>query len=191
MKEVYLAGGPYYILQEVFSRLEGVTEARAGFAETPTDCLAKDSAGLSKKNDIECVKIIYNPKKIDITNILKLYFKVVDPYSLDRQGKYVGLCYRPCVYYTQGEDLVQIEYYFRFMQLKGKEPIASLNDVIVNDTIKKSGEMRKWQAEYKKLVSFKEASETEQFYLRKNPVNEVSVYVDFKALEDEGSIKRL
>jgi hypothetical protein len=51
--------------------------------------------------------------------------------------------------------------------------------------------MRKWQAEYKKLVSFKEASETEQFYLRKNPVNEVSVYVDFKALEDEGSIKRL
>ena len=191
MKEVYLAGGPYYILQEVFSRLEGVTEARAGFAETPTDCLAKDSAGLSKKNDIECVKIIYNPKKIDITNILKLYFKVVDPYSLDRQGKYAGLCYRPYVYYTQGEDLVQIEYYFRFMQLKGKEPIASLSDVIVNDTIKKSGEMRKWQAEYKKLVSFKEASETEQFYLRKNPVNEVSVYVDFKALEDEGSIKRL
>ena len=191
MKELYLAGGPYYILQEVFSRLEGVTEARAGFAEPPTDCLAKDSAGLSEKKDIECVKIIYNPKKIDITNILKLYFKVVDPYSLDRQGKYAGLCYRPYVYYTQGEDLVQIEYYFRFMQLKGKEPIASLSDVIVNDTIKKSGEMRKWQAEYKKLVSFKEASETEQFYLRKNPVNEVSVYVDFKALEDEGSIKRL
>ncbi|NCD08632.1 MAG: methionine sulfoxide reductase [Negativicutes bacterium] len=191
MKELYLSGGPYYILQEVFSRLNGVTEAKAGFAETPTDCLAKDSAGLSKKNYIECVKIIYNPKKIDITNILKLYFKIVDPYSLDRQGKYEGLCYRPCVYYTQGEDLVQIEYYFRFMQMKGKEPTASLSDVIVNDTMKKNGEMRKWQAEYKKLVSFKEASENEQFYLRKNPGNEVSVYVDFKALEDEGSIKKV
>ena len=191
MKELYLSGGPYYILQEVFSRLDGVTETHAGLASYQAEELLKDNTNLNNNVNVECVKVIYNPKKLDITNILKLYFKVVDPYSLDMQGKSAGLCYRPYVYYTQGEDLVQIEYYFRFMQLKGKEPIASLSDVIVNDTIKKSGEMRKWQAEYKKLVSFKEASETEQFYLRKNPVNEVSVYVDFKALEDEGSIKRL
>ena len=134
-------------------------------------------------------KIIYNPKKLDITNILKLYFKVVDPYSLDRQGTYEGLRYRPCVYYTQGEDLVQIEYYFRFMQMKGKEPTASLGDVIVNDAMKQNIERRKWQAQYIKLGNFQEAPEAEQFYLRKYPAK-VSVYVDLKALADDGSIKR-
>lgn len=191
MKELYLSGGSYYILQETFSRLDGVEDTKAGLVVSQKDNSARENAEISENEAVECVKITYNPKKVDITNILKLYFKVVDPYSLDRQGSYEGLRYRPCVYYTQGEDLVQIEYYFRFMQMKGKEPTASLGDVIVNDTIKHSGEMRKWQVEYKKLVSFKEASETEQFYLRKNPANEVSVYVDFKALEDEGSIKKV
>ncbi|MDU7216102.1 MAG: peptide-methionine (S)-S-oxide reductase, partial [Dialister sp.] len=40
MKELYLAGGPYYGIQEVFSRIYGVTETVAGFAnsgkENPT-----------------------------------------------------------------------------------------------------------------------------------------------------------
>ena len=79
MKELYLAGGPYYGLQEVFSRVKGVARVRAGFANCSSDSPSKEDIYSGKVEGRECIQVIYNPKKIDIVSLLSLFFPPPPP----------------------------------------------------------------------------------------------------------------
>lgn len=90
MKELYLAGGPYYGLQEVFSKVKGVARVRAGFANCSREAPSKEDIYSGKAEGRECIQIIYNPKKIDIVSLLSLFFTIINPYTDGIQGKAVG-----------------------------------------------------------------------------------------------------
>ena len=119
MKELYLAGGPYYGLQEVFSRVKGVARVRAGFANCSTDFPSKEDIYSGKVEGRECIQVIYNPKKIDIVSLLSLFFTIINPYTDGIQGKAEGPQFRSGVYYTSREDTMQISYYLTFLQNRG------------------------------------------------------------------------
>ena len=136
MKKLYLAGEAA-VLQEAFAQLRGV--------ETVTSGEAKASNELQVKG----VEIDYNPKKIDICELLKTYFEVVDPYVL-AEDKLL----QPAVIYCSSEDVPQIEYYARYMQSRGAEPSAALGNLIMNDSITPGREIRKMLVNYGRLVSF-------------------------------------
>lgn len=74
MKDLYLAGGPYYGVQEVFSRIKGVVETTAGFANSSVPNPRKEDVENGKVQAVECVKVTYNPKKIDIGTLLSVVF---------------------------------------------------------------------------------------------------------------------
>ena len=41
---------------------------------------------VQKTNAAETVKVVYDPKTVDLNLLLDLYFKTIDPTSLNRQG---------------------------------------------------------------------------------------------------------
>lgn len=170
MKELYLSGGSCCELQEVFSRMPGIEAAVAGTA-VPLG-----------GGPVECVKVLYNPKFMDITGVLEMYFNVADTYTPAAEPH----C-RSGVYYISGEDAVQIEYYMRFFRTRGCEPQAALGNLIVNDSYDKSAQRPPLQTEFAKLESFEAAPEAEQFYLRRHP--ERACAVDLAALAAAGLIK--
>ena len=161
MKELYLAGGPYYGLQEVFSRVKGVARVRAGFANCSSDSPSKEDIYSGKVEGRECIQVIYNPKKIDIVSLLSLFFTIINPYTDGIQGKAEGPQFRSGVYYTSPEDTMQISYYLTFL----RPPIRT---------------------EMKRLENFYEAPEEEQFYLRKHPGTYTPIHIDL--LEELGTI---
>lgn len=169
MKELYLSGGSYYDLQEVFGRMPGIEEAVAGTA-------------VAGGEPVECVKVTYNPKFMDITSVLEMYFNVVDTYTPAAEPRR-----RSGIYYTSGEDTVQIEYYMRFFQTRGCEPQAALGNLIVNDSYDKNVQRPPLQTEFARLSGFEAAPEEEQFYLRRHP--EKACAVDLAALAAAGLIK--
>ncbi len=171
MKELYLAGGSYYDMQEVFSRVAGVEDTVAGFAEG--DAAFGDA--------VECVKITYNPKQTDLTTLMKVFFEVVDPYTSAEPR------YRTGIYYVSNEDLPQLEYFYRFMQLRGAEPSAALGNLIVNDTVTPKREQRQLMTQLARLQLFRAASQEEQYYLRQHP--DFDSNIDFAALVKAGLIK--
>lgn len=187
MKDLYLAGGPFYGLQEVFSRMRGVEEVVAGFANSSVPYPTRQQVAAGNTGAVECVKVTYNPKKIDIADILSLFFKVVDPYTDGVQGEAEGPQYRSGVYYTSGEDVPQIEYYACYMQSRGGEPIAALGNLIVNDSISRGKERPPMLTEYKRLENFYPAPESEQHYLRSHP--DAYTPINIEALVRDGLIK--
>lgn len=136
MKELYLAGVAED-LTAALANLRGVEAVTAG------KMLAE--SGLEAKG----VQVAYNPKKIDICELLKNYFDVVDPYVL-AEDKLL----QPAVIYCSSEDVPQIEYYARYMQSRGAEPAAALGNLIMNDSITPGREIRKMLVNYGRLKEF-------------------------------------
>ncbi len=168
-KDLYLAGGSYYGLQEVFSRVYGVVKTEVGYAnsnvENPTRVMVESGDADAK----ECVKVTYNPKKIDIGMLLNVFFTIINPYTDGIQGKYVGPQYRSGVYYTSKEDVPQISYYLVFLQNRGVSKQVTDSALVVNE-FEGEGKVRpKVRTEMGELKNFYAAPEEEQYYLRSHP----------------------
>lgn len=144
MKKIYLVSDADAAIREAFSSVKGVEQITLGVARAKRDALITDF--------IPCIEIAYNPKKLDVTDILGIFFKVINPYvdterELDKHPPYG-------VYYSSGEDAYQIEYYMKFMQLRGAEPAAACGNLIVNDSISEGHEPKFLNVEYLRLENF-------------------------------------
>lgn len=133
VKDLYLAGGPYYGVQEVFSRIKGVVETTAGFANSSVPNPRKEDVENGKVQAVECVKVTYNPKKIDIGTLLSVFFTIVNPYTDGIQGKCTGSHYRTGIYYVSGEDTPQITYYMAYYQNRGNSRPVSESCLVFNE----------------------------------------------------------
>ena len=90
----------------------------------------------------------YDPEVISLTDLLKYYFMVIDPLSVNRQGNDRGVQYRTGIYYTDASLFPEIETVFREQEEKAGSKLA---------------------VEVGPLRNFFTAEEYHQNYLDKNP----------------------
>ena len=57
----------------------------------------------------EAVKVDYDPSVAPLPFVLDLFYKAVDPTSVDQQGNDIGTEYRSGIYYTDPADRPMIE----------------------------------------------------------------------------------
>ena len=66
----------------------------------------------------------YNAAQVPLRFILELYFKAIDPTSLNRQGNDIGRNYRTGIYYTKSDDLKEIKEVMAQVQKQYDQPLA-------------------------------------------------------------------
>ena len=57
----------------------------------------------------ETVEVKYDPQRIELSDLLTRFFKIINPTSVNRQGNDVGISYRSGIYYTNKSDLPVIQ----------------------------------------------------------------------------------
>ena len=148
IKTIYLAGGCFWGTAHLFSLVPGVIAATAGYANSivPDPTYKLVCTGTTEAT--ETVKVEYDDSLVSLTDLLTLYFKSIDPVSVNRQGGDIGTQYRTGIYYTAEEDVPVIEAMLATLQRRHKEPIA---------------------IEFGSLQNFYPAEDYHQDYLVKNP----------------------
>ena len=127
MKTIYFAGGCFWGVEHFFKGVDGVRSATPGYAngnkENPTyKEVYTDTTGFA-----ETVKVEYNPTRVSLDTLLTLFFTIIDPLSLNRQGHDEGTRYRTGVFYTDPEDLPVIKNAFREVEAElGAKPVTEL-----------------------------------------------------------------
>lgn len=93
IEEVYFAGGCLWGVQEFFRHVPGIIITEAGRANGKTNYLAGDYDGYT-----ECVKVRFDTSITNLIRLMKDFFEIIDPYSLNKQGKDIGEKYRTGIY---------------------------------------------------------------------------------------------
>ena len=147
MQTIYLAGGCFWGMQKFFDQFTGVVSTQVGYANGPDDAPSYQDV-CHDSGHAETVRIDYDETKLSLPELLDLYFMVIDPLSVNKQGGDEGIQYRTGVYYTDPDQLPDIQAAFDGEAQKVGTPLA---------------------VELLPLQNFFPAEEYHQKYLEKNP----------------------
>jgi peptide-methionine (S)-S-oxide reductase len=99
-----LGAGCFWCVEAVFDDLKGVEDVVSGYTggkvKNPT--YREVCSGLT--GHAEVVQIKFDPQEIDFADILRVFFTVHDPTTLNRQGADVGTQYRSAIFYHSPEQ---------------------------------------------------------------------------------------
>lgn len=147
-KEIFFAGGCFWGTAHLFALVPGVELAEAGYANSIVANPTYQMVCTGDTHAAETVKVVYDDSEVGLTDLITLFFKSIDPLSLNRQGNDVGTQYRTGIYYTSDADREVVEAMLAMLQRRYSEPLA---------------------IEWGKLENFYPAEEYHQDYLVKNP----------------------
>lgn len=147
-KEIYLAGGCFWGTEKYLENIPGILTTEVGYANGNTDNPTYEEVCYNNTGHAETVKVEYDDDRIGLLYILELYYDVINPVSINRQGGDVGSQYRTGIYYVDDRDEAVIQGSIDELQKKYKEKIA---------------------IEVKPLINYYKAEEYHQKYLDKNP----------------------
>lgn len=148
MKEIYLAGGCFWGVEEYFSRINGVVETEVGYANGFMKNPTYEQVCTGTTGHAETVYIKFDESEIRLEDVLDEFWSIIDPTLKNRQGGDIGSQYRTGIYYKDDKDKDVI-----LESLKAQE--KKLDSKVVT--------------EVEPLKSFYEAEEYHQNYLKKNP----------------------
>jgi len=99
-----LGGGCFWCTEAVFLELRGVEKVEPGYAGGTVGNPTYEQICSGRTGHAEVVQVTFNPNVISYGELLKIFFTVHDPTTLNRQGADVGTQYRSVIFYHNDEQ---------------------------------------------------------------------------------------
>jgi peptide methionine sulfoxide reductase msrA/msrB len=117
-----LAGGCFWGMEEVFRKVPGVTATEVGYTGGKAVNPTYDQVSSGTTGHAESIRISYDPKRVSYEDLLKTYFRMHDPTSLNRQGNDVGSQYRSEIFYMNDSQKKTAEKVMKLVDQSKKWP---------------------------------------------------------------------
>lgn len=145
-KTIYLAGGCFWGLEELFREQPGVVDTEVGY----TGGSIENPDYSNHEGHAEALAITYDTSLTTYAAILDFFFRIHDPTTMNRQGNDMGSSYRSAIFYQDDEELQTAQ--------------------TMIDTVNKSGLYKNpVVTSLEKLATFYTAESYHQDYLQHNP----------------------
>jgi len=149
---IILGMGCFWGAEKIFWQLDGVYHTSVGYAGGYTKNPTYDEVCSGLTGHTEVVRVVYDPKKLNLKTILIKFWEGHDPTQGMRQGNDIGTQYRSAIFVNNSDNL---------------------NDVKTSKTefqsLLKSAGFQEITTEIKKNIEFYFAEIYHQQYLYKNP----------------------
>lgn len=146
--EIYFAGGCFWGTEHFFQQIRGVVKTEVGYANGKTTNPTYEEVVSHKTGFAETVKVQYDATQISLKKLIELYFKTIDPTSVNQQGNDRGTQYRTGIYFSDKNDETLVKSEVSTLQMQIGKPVA---------------------VEAESLKNFYKAEDYHQDYLDKNP----------------------
>jgi peptide-methionine (S)-S-oxide reductase len=94
-----LGGGCFWCLEAVFIELKGVLEVVSGYMGGRTPDPSYEQVCSGRSGHAEVVRITFDPDVVSYADLLRVFFVIHDPTTLNRQGNDVGTQYRSVIFH--------------------------------------------------------------------------------------------
>ena len=103
-KSIVYSGGSFHCLQAYFDGVKGALSTTAGYVNGQTSHPTFEQVEAGGTGHAEAVKVDFEDYFLDLTHLTEIFLRIIDPYSLGRQGPFVGKQYRAGIYYQNLSD---------------------------------------------------------------------------------------
>ena len=121
---IYLAGGCFWGIEKYVSSIRGVVDTEVGYANGHTEHPTYEEVRYEQTGHAETVKVTFDPDEITLPVLLELFYRIIDPTSVDRQGHDEGHQYRTGIYTTDPAMLPVIRESLARLQTRWTAPLV-------------------------------------------------------------------
>ena len=102
--EAYFAGGCFWCMEADFEKVHGVSEVLSGFMGGSEKAPTYEDVALGKTGHRETVKVVYDPALVSYEELVRFFFRHVDP--TDAGGSFYdrGRQYTSAIYYRNEQE---------------------------------------------------------------------------------------
>ena len=100
METAILGGGCFWCTEAAFSELQGVGAVQSGYAGGTVENPTYGQVCTGTTGHAEVVEVKFDPSVIAYEDLLRVFFTIHDPTTLNRQGADTGTQYRSVIFYT-------------------------------------------------------------------------------------------
>jgi len=104
-----LGGGCFWCLEAIYTDLKGVENVVSGYSGGSNKDPDYKEVSRGGSGHAEVVQITFNPGVISYEDLLKIFFTIHDPTTLNRQGADVGPQYRSVIFYHDDSQRIAAE----------------------------------------------------------------------------------
>lgn len=104
METAVLGGGCFWCLEAAFQGLKGLKSVTPGYAGGVVDNPTYEQVCSGQTGHAEVIRLEWDPAVLSFETLLRLFFVVHDPTTLNRQGNDIGTQYRSVIFYQTAEQ---------------------------------------------------------------------------------------
>ena len=145
-----LAGGCFWGMEEILRQVPGVLDTEVGYTGGTTAYPTYDQVKTGTTGHAEAIQVTFDPRRLDYAELLRIFFRMHDPTTVNRQGPDVGSQYRSAIFYHDERQRRIAEQVRDEVDRSGKWPRPVVTEIVPAGPF--------WPAE-----------EEHQDYLRKHP----------------------
>lgn len=123
---IFFALGCFWGAERIFWETDGVVSTAVGYAGGYTPNATYQEVCTGATGHTEAVRVVYDPARISLEELLKLFWESHDPTQGMRQGNDVGTQYRSAIYWTTDEQretvLASADMYADALDKAGRKP---------------------------------------------------------------------
>jgi len=133
METATLAAGCFWCVEAIFDDLKGVEDVVSGYSGGHTESPTYQQVCSETTGHAEVVQIRFNPAVLSYSDLLRVYFTVHDPTTLNRQGNDIGSSYRSAIFYHGENQKVTANEIIDEVTAEGLYPNPIVTEVLAFD----------------------------------------------------------
>jgi len=120
LEKATFAGGCFWCMEPPFDKFKGVVLTTVGYTGGPEENPTYKQVSYGKTGHAEAIEILYDPSKISYSELLDVFWKNIDPTTLNRQFSDIGSQYRTGIFYHNEEQRQLAEQSKKELEKSGK-----------------------------------------------------------------------
>jgi peptide-methionine (S)-S-oxide reductase len=102
---ITLGGGCFWCTEAIFEQVQGVVHVESGYCNGHLLGPTYEQVCTGTTGHNEVIRVVFDPAKISLSEVLEIFFAAHDPTTPNRQGNDIGTQYRSGIYVHQASQL--------------------------------------------------------------------------------------